>query len=69
MLIAGLAGADFSCADTTGADKAQATIAEISIEIFIAVFLSGLNENKLRYWRLLVARNCRQDNATVQRIN
>jgi hypothetical protein len=47
MLIAGLAGADFSCADTIGADKAQATIAEISIEVFIAIFPSGLNENKL----------------------
>jgi len=43
MLIAGLAGADFSCADTMGADRAQATIAGISIEVFIAVFPLGLN--------------------------
>jgi hypothetical protein len=43
MLIAGLAGADFSCADTMGADRAQATIVEISIEVFIAVFPLGLN--------------------------
>jgi hypothetical protein len=47
MLIAGLAGADFSCADTIGADRAQATIAATSIEVFIAVFPSGLNEFKL----------------------
>jgi hypothetical protein len=39
-----LAGAGFSCADTMGADRAQATIAEISIEVFIAVFPLGLNE-------------------------
>jgi hypothetical protein len=44
MLIAGLAGADLSCADTMGADRAQATIAEISIEVFIAVFPLGLRK-------------------------
>ena len=45
MLIAGLAGADFSCADTIGADSAQAAIAAtISIEVFMAVFPSGLNK-------------------------
>jgi hypothetical protein len=42
MLIAGLAGADFSCADTTGADNAQAAIAATSIEVFITVVPSGL---------------------------
>jgi len=47
MLIAGLAGADFSCADTIGADTAQATIAATNIELFIVVFPSGLNEFKL----------------------
>jgi hypothetical protein len=47
MPIAGLAGADFSCADTIGADRAQATIAATSIEVFIAVFPSGLNKFKL----------------------
>jgi hypothetical protein len=43
MFIAGLAGAGLSCADTMGADKAQATIAEIMIEVFMAVFPLGLN--------------------------
>jgi hypothetical protein len=47
MLIAGLAGADFSCADTMGADRAQATIVATSIEVFMAVFPLGLNEFKL----------------------
>jgi hypothetical protein len=44
MLIAGLAGADLSCADTMGADRAQATNEEISIDVFIAVFPSGLSK-------------------------
>jgi hypothetical protein len=44
MLIAGLAGAGFFCADTIGAGGAQATIAEISIEVFIVVFRLGLNK-------------------------
>ncbi|WP_232073637.1 hypothetical protein [Variovorax sp. RA8] len=38
MFIAGLAGAGFSCADAIGADKAQAMIAEINIEVFMAIF-------------------------------
>jgi len=38
MLIAGFAGAGFSCADTMGADKVQETIAEISIDVFMAFF-------------------------------
>jgi hypothetical protein len=42
MPIAGLAGAEFFCADTIGADGAQATIAEISIGVFIVVFPLGL---------------------------
>jgi hypothetical protein len=44
MLIAGLAGADFSCADTIGADRAQATNVDINIEVFMAVFPSGLSK-------------------------
>jgi hypothetical protein len=44
MLIAGLAGADFSCADTIGAEIAQATIAAASIEVFIVAFRLGLIE-------------------------
>src|SRR5450759_597335 len=44
MLIAGLAGADFLCADTIGADGAQTTISETSIGIFILVFPFGLNK-------------------------
>jgi hypothetical protein len=44
MLIAGLAGADFLCADTIGADGAQSTIAESSIGVFILVFPLGLNK-------------------------
>jgi len=43
-LIGGLAGAEVSCADTMGADKAQATMAEISIEVFMVVFPLGLNK-------------------------
>jgi hypothetical protein len=44
MPIAGLAGADFFCADTIGADGAQATIAETNIGVFIVVFPLGLNK-------------------------
>jgi hypothetical protein len=44
MPIAGLPGADFFGADTIGADGAQATIAETSIGVFIAVFPLGLNK-------------------------
>jgi hypothetical protein len=44
MLIAGLVGADLSCADTMGADRAQATNVDISIEVFIAMFPSGLSK-------------------------
>jgi hypothetical protein len=43
MFIAGLAGTGFSWANAIGADKAQATNAEISIEGFIMVFLLKLN--------------------------
>jgi hypothetical protein len=41
MLIAGLPGAAFSCADTIGTDSPQAMIAATSIEVFIAVFLQS----------------------------
>jgi hypothetical protein len=44
MFIAGPPGADLSCADTMGADRAQATIAEISIEVFMVVFPFGLKK-------------------------
>jgi hypothetical protein len=36
--IIGSAGADISCAVTTGADRAQVTIAAASIEVFIVIF-------------------------------
>jgi len=45
MLIAGLAGAALSCAETTGAARAQATMVATSIAVFILVFPSGLNES------------------------
>jgi hypothetical protein len=44
MFIAGPPGAVLSCADTMGADKAQATIADISIEVFMVVFPFGLKK-------------------------
>src|SRR5665647_1771621 len=44
MLIAGLADAGLSCADTIGADRAPATTAETSIAVFILVFPLGLNK-------------------------
>jgi hypothetical protein len=44
MFIAGLTGAGISCADRTGADKAQATIAATRIEVFMVVFPLGLNK-------------------------
>jgi hypothetical protein len=42
MLIADPAGADISCADTMGADRAQATIAAASIDVFIVIFPYGV---------------------------
>jgi hypothetical protein len=44
MFIGGLAGVDFCCADTIGADRARAMIPDMSIGVFILVFLIGLNK-------------------------
>jgi hypothetical protein len=38
MLFADPAGADISCADTIGADRALAMSAAASIEVFIVIF-------------------------------
>src|ERR1035437_4030631 len=43
MLIAGLVGGAFSCADTIGADRAQAMNAVIRTEDFILIFPIGLH--------------------------
>ena len=43
MLIAGFAGAAWSCAEANGATRAQVTKAATSIEVFNVVLPSGLN--------------------------
>jgi hypothetical protein len=48
--IAGLSGAALSCADAKGADRAQAAIAAISMDVFILAFpsiLNGLRDRRL----------------------